>query len=409
MNVLFLDGYFEPEQTSFTHLEADLLNGFVEAGHTVTVVCPTPTRGVDAETAKKYKKIKTESLYGGKVTVKRFFAPREKSSTALRMLRYLWCNMRQYSVAKKLKNIDAILCDSTPPTQGWLVARRLKKKLGAPVVYNAQDIFPDSLINAGLTSEGSFICKIGRKIERKTYAAADKIIVLGNTFKKNLVGKGVPEEKVEVIYNWIDTETVLPACRKDNRLFDEFAVEREKFVVVYAGNFGASQGADVVIDAAEILKENKNIEFVIFGGGPEFDGALKKAKEKNLCNLKINPLLPVERVPEVYSMGDVAIITCKKGAGTSAMPSKTFSIMACNTPIVASFDRDSELADVLTAAKAGICVEPEDAQALADAILAAEKHRPTVNSREFLTENADRRISVGKYIKIFEAATSVKK
>ena len=101
-------------------------------------------------------------------------------------------------------------------------------------------------------------------------------------------------------------------------------------------------------------------------------------------------------------MGDVAIITCKKGAGTSAMPSKTFSIMACNTPIVASFDGDSELAEVLAAADAGVCVEPENAEALAEAILDAEKRRPRVNSREFLKETADRRISVGKYIKIFE-------
>lgn len=400
MNILFLDGYFEPELTSFTHLEADIINGFIGAGHTITVVCPTPTRGVDEATYEKYKKIKEETLYGGKVIVKRFSAPREKSGTIPRFLRYIYCNFRQYAVAKKLKNIDAILCDSTPPTQG-LVARRLKKKLRAPVVYNAQDIFPDSLVNAGLTSEGSLIFKLGNRVAKKSYAAADRIIVLGEGLKKTVAAKGVPEEKIEVIYNWADTDKISPVAREKNPLFDEFSVDRGKFVVVYAGNFGETQGADIVIDAAERLADDGDIFFAVFGGGAEFEDAKKKVAERGLKNLIINPLLPVERVPEVYSMGDVALITCKKGTGNSAVPSKTFSIMACDTPIIASFDKGSDLEGILCEANAGICVETGDAAALAAAIKSAKERKMTVNSRAFVLEKANCKVSVGKYVKLF--------
>ena len=87
MHLLFLDGYFEPERTSFTHLENDIIEYLIRKGHDITVVCPTPTRGIDKDVAKQYSKIKDEYLYNGKVHVKRFWAPQEKSSSLLRILR----------------------------------------------------------------------------------------------------------------------------------------------------------------------------------------------------------------------------------------------------------------------------------------------------------------------------------
>ena len=77
--------------------------------------------------------------------------------------------------------------------------------------------------------------------------------------KKNIMDKGVPEEKIEVISNWIDTEKVQPVSKENNRLYDEFGISRDKFLVVYAGNFGAAQGADVVLEAAGLLENEKDI------------------------------------------------------------------------------------------------------------------------------------------------------
>ena len=186
MKILVLDAYFEPEQIAFTHLENDLIEAFVKEGHEIFIVCPTPTRGISKELRKKYSKIKRETLYDGKVHVKRFWAPQENQSIFTRAFRYLWCNSRLYREAKRIKDVDVIFSNSTPPTQG-LVARKLKKKLHKPFVYDLQDIFPDSLVNAGMTKCGSLLWKIGRKIENKTYAAADRIIVISEDFKKNIL------------------------------------------------------------------------------------------------------------------------------------------------------------------------------------------------------------------------------
>ena len=397
MKILVLDAYFEPEITAFTHLEKDLIETAVNAGHEISIVCPSPSRAIDNATAKKYSKIKEESLYGGKVRVKRFGAPRETGNTLKRALRYFWCNKRMFDVAKKIKDADVIFSNSTPPIQA-LVAAKLKRKLKIPFVYNLQDVFPDSLVNAGMTKKGSLIWKIGSKIEKKAYSAADKIIVISEDFKNNLLSKGVPEEKIEVIYNWVDAESVRPIPRKDNKLFDELGIERNAFTVVYAGNFGKAQGAKVVFDAAKLLKDRNDIRFVLFGGGAEYDELLEYKEKNEIDNLIVKPLLSQDRVSEVYSLGNVCLITCKKGFGRSSFPSKTFSIMACNSKIIASYDTDSELSAVIAAAGAGISVEPENAQALAKAIVSAKLEQNKISAREFVLKTADKKICARRYV-----------
>ena len=403
MKILVLDAYFEPEQTAFTHLEKDLLDAFVQAGHEIEIVCPTPSRGIDDITAKKYSAVKKESLYGGKVNVTRFYAPKEGKNSFFRALRYFWCNFRLYRTAKRIKGADVLFSNSTPPVQG-LVAAKLKKKLKIPFVYDLQDVFPDSLSGAGLAKKGSLSFKIGNKIADKIYAAADKIIVISEDFKKNIIAKGVPENKIEVVYNWVDTDSVRPVPREDNRLFDELDIDRDLFTVVYAGNFGKAQGVKVVFDAAKLLKERKDIRFVLFGGGAEYEDLKKFGEQNGIDNLLLFPLLGQDRVSEVYGLGSVNLITCKKGFGGSSLPSKTWSIMACDLPIIASYDKDSELAKVLQDSGAGITVEPEDPAALAKAIIAFKDSPFNVSARQYVLRNADKKLCVKKYVDVVEAA-----
>lgn len=402
MKILSLDAYFYPEIIAYTHLETDIMNRLLRDGNDILVLCPVPTRGISDDTAKKFRSIKKETLENG-IKVHRFSAPGEKKNPIVRALRYFWCNFRQYSIATKYRDIDAIYAASTPPTQGVLcgkVAKKLSKKYGkkVPFIYNLQDVFPDSLVTTGLTKNGSLIWKIGRRIEDYTYRNADKIIVISESMKKNILEKGVPEEKIVVVSNWIDLEAVKPIAKEENSLFAELNIPKDKFIVLYAGNFGKAQGADVVLEAAEKLKDNDNIQFVIFGGGAGFQ--IAKEKAENLKNVIINPLLPQERVSEVYSLGDVALITCKKGVGTSGMPSKTWSIMACNTPIIASFDTDSELAEIIEKANSGVCVEPQNADQLANEILSMFNGKASgfTGGREYTLANASKEKCTAKYV-----------
>lgn len=409
MKILFLNAYFAPETIAFTHLESDLISGLLAEGHEITVLCPTPSRAVSAEVRREYKKKKHESLFDGRVTVQRFNAPKEGRNPIIRALRYFWCNARERRLARRYKGTDVVFAVSTPPTQG-LLAGKAAKRLGCPFLYSLQDVFPDSLVTTGLAKKGSLLWKIGRKIENKTYARAHKIVVISEAIKKNLLDKGVSEDKLAVIPNWIDTDAVRPIPAEENHLYEEFGIAKDKFTVLYAGNMGAAQGADVILDAAELLKDNADIQFVIFGGGAGFDAA--KARAEELPNVFIHPLLPQSRVPEVYSLGDLALITCKKGTGTAGMPSKTWTIMACGTPVLAAFDTDSELAHILAKASAGKAIEPQNAQLLADEIRAfavlPREERPT-GGRAYVEANASRTLCVEKYADLFETGSKTEK
>lgn len=409
MNLLFLDAYYEPETIAYTHLEKDLLEGLAEEKNQIQIICPIPTRGISAQIRKKYKRRKHEKMYDGRVKIKRFWAPKEGKNPIIRAFRYFWCNFRTLQMAARIKNVDVVFSNSTPPTQGMLsvrVAGKLSKKYKrkVPFIYNLQDIFPDSLINTGLTRKGSFLWKIGRRIENYTYKFADKIIVISEGFKRNIMDKGVAEDKIEVISNWIDLNSVHPVDRHENKLINEFPIDPKKFLVVYAGNFGAAQGADIILKVAEKLKHETNIQFVIFGGGAYFEEAQKEAEK--LDNIFIHELMPADRISEVYSLANVAIITCKPGTGNAGMPSKMWSIMACNTPIIASFDMDSDLGKLLTSLEAGKCVEPGNVNVLMDSIKeeyfawkTGNKRR--INSRKYVFENASREQCIKRYLKIF--------
>lgn len=410
IKMLLLPPYFFPEKMASTHLDKDRFDTYSRNGICTVVYAPKPTRGVDKET--RDAALAHETMFNGTVEVHRFNLMREGSNTLLRALRYFLSNAKQYHLGAKAKDIQIIYSGSTPPTQGLLcgmVKRKLSKKYGkkVPYVLCLQDIFPDSLVNAKMTTRGSLIWRIGRRIEDYTYRSADKIIVISQGFKNNIMKKGVPESKIEVISNWIDLDEIHPVERCDNALVHEYGIDPGKFIVVYAGNFGAAQGAEIVLKVARQLESYNDIQFVIFGGGVFFEQA--KSEARSLSNVTIDGLKSEDRISEVYSLGDVSLITCKKGTGNAGLPSKLWSIMACNTNIIASFDLDSDLSTILFESGAGKAVAPEDEDQLKDGILKEYENWKTKqveikDFRGYVAEHASKESCVGQYIDVLKSA-----
>ncbi len=374
MKILKLPSYYYPEQISSSHLTKDLEEVYQKAGFELSVYAPTPTRGVSAEVREKYKKIKYEERLDGAIKVHRFSMFREPKNAILRAIRYSCVQWKQYFRATKEEGISVISSGSTPPTAGILCAKvkeKLSKKYrrNVPFIFNLQDVFPESLVTAGLTHRGSLIYRLGDIIANYTYRNADKIIVISDDIKNTLLEKGVLEEKIELIYNWIDTNSVTPVSRQENHLFDELELNRDSFYITYAGNLGKAQGIDTIIEAAEKLIGNENITFVIFGGGVEAENYRRIVSNKKLKNVLFYPLQPQERVSEVYSLGDASIVSCKKGTAKGALPSKTWSIMATGTPVLLSFDIDSELQRIVETNQVGLFSDAGDAETLTHNIL----------------------------------------
>lgn len=401
MKLLLLPPYFTPESQSSSLLDHHRYEAFANANIEMILYTPTPTRGVTEDVRNEYKSRKRESMYDQKMSVVRYSLMHEGKNPICRALRYFLGFVKQYYYGRRQKHIDCIFLVSTPPIQG-LLGGFLKNKHNVPFVYNVQDIFPDSLVGTGFAKKGGILWKIGSVISNYAYRKADRIIVISQDFKKNLIAKGVPEDKIEVVYNWVDEDAVVPVAKEDNPLFEEFGISRDKFHVVYAGNLGNAQNIDVIIDAADVLKDEKNVEFLIFGTGGLKDQYVEKVKDLQLDNVKFFPLQPMERVSQVYGLGDVCVVSCKPGLGGAAMPSKMLSIMSAGRAVVASFDK-GELTHILENHKCGMFAPAGDATAFAELI----KHlSQNVDECKMMGENA-RKLILQKFTKAYGTARYV--
>ena len=287
-----------------------------------------------------------------------------------------------------------------------LLDRQYKQKV--PFIYNLQDVFPDSLVTAGLTKKDSSLWKIGRKIEDYTYRSADKIIVISEDFKRNVMEKGVPEEKIVIIPNWVNTENVYPIARQDNLLFDRYGLDRDKFYVCYSGNIGHSQNMRMLLDVAKELKEEiPDLRFVLIGEGAAAEEVAEIIRTEAIDTVTMLPFQPYEEIAHVFSLGDVGLIISKPGIGNSSVPSKTYSIMAAERPVLASFDEGSALSAFIEEVGCGVTAQAGDAEAFKAAIhrLYDECDRNTTmgrKGREYLKKELDKDVCVGMYVDVIK-------
>lgn len=406
MKVLVFSPYFTPEIAASMYLFEDIFRCITERGHTVELYVPTPTRGVDRETRKTYKNKKTELRHGGKMVIRRIAMYREGKNAILRAIRYVLVNIA--CIWKGLRTSgDIIFAPSTPPTQGMMIniIGRLKH---IPTVYNVQDVFPDSMVNNGMTRKGSILWKIGRKIENYSYSRAKHIIVISEDFKNNLLEKKVPEEKITVIPNWADLSGIHPVPREENILISRYQLDPSCFYVTYSGNIGLSQNMDLLLEAAKMLEhEISELRFLIIGDGADRERVQARIADEKISNVIMLPFQPYEDIAHVFSLGDIGLIISKPGIGGSSVPSKTFNILAASRPILASFDRESELCQLIDKYHCGMVAEADSLDEFVSGIRALYSN-PEIrrqlgqNGRQYVSDNLGYQKPANQYVDVLE-------
>lgn len=401
MKVIFPCSYYLPETAASLYLTENIVCQCAEKGLDVLIYTPTPTRNVP--NGAKWND--EEKQVGGHLHIKRFKMYGEGKNPILRAFRYMLCEMVQlwYCLTQ---NYDVAFIDSTPPIQG-LKMPFIKWLRKTPIVYNAQDIFPDSLVGTGLTKENSLIWKIGRVVEKITYKYSDKIVVISEDFKRNIMAKGVPEDKIEVVYNWVDEEAVVDIPREKNVLFDRYGLDRNKFYVTYCGNIGLTQNMDMLMEVAKALEANEDIQFVLVGNGAYKDKLEEIVKGRNISNVTLLPFQPYEEISHVFSLGDVSLVISKPGVGENSVPSKTWSIMSASRPVLANFD-ENELKTIIEKNHCGVFTKAGDKVAFTDAILELCANRELCkgmgrNGRKFVMENLTKEVGTQKYVDVIKS------
>lgn len=401
MKVVFPCSYYLPETAASLYITDNIVHACADKGIEVDLYTPSPTRNVPDGSVWE----REERQMDGKLRIHRFHLYGEGKNPMLRALRYFlgefillhYCMWKKYDVA---------FVDSTPPIQGLKMPliKWLKRK---PTIYNVQDIFPDSLVGTGLTHEGSLIWKIGRMVEKITYRYADKIIVISEDFKKNIMAKGVPEDKIVVIYNWVDQNKVVDVPREENKLFDVYGLDRSKFYITYNGNIGLTQNMDMLLDVAkELQEEYEDIHFVLVGNGAYLDEVKRKVADQQLENVHLLPFQPYEDISHVFSLGDASLVISKPGVGANSVPSKTWSIMSASRPVLANFD-ENELKTIIENNHCGIFTKAGDKDAFKESILTLYNHRELCkeygyNGRKFVLDNLTREVGTQKYVDVIK-------
>ena len=411
MRILFLPTYCKPEKAASGYLGRNRNQHYAELGWKMVVFAPTPCRGIDAETRQKYKskEYRIETDFEGHRTIHRFSMYAEGKNPILRALRYFFISIKHLNRAlfsRYATDIDVMFLASTPPYQG-LLGTIVKKIRKIPYVYNLQDIFPDSLVGTGLAKKDGLLWKIGRAIENVSYRNAEKVIVISEDFKNNIMAKGVPEDKIEVIYNWVDEEAVVDVPREKNLLFDRYCLDRNKFYVTYNGNIGLTQNMDMLMDVAKELETNDDIHFVLVGNGAYKEKLAQIVQEKNITNVTLLPFQPYEEISYVFSLGDVSLVISKPGVGANSVPSKTWSIMSASRPVLANFD-ENELKTIIEENHCGIFTKAGDKTAFKEAILKLYNDHALCkelgkNGRQFILDNLTKEVGTQKYVNVLKA------
>ncbi|MFQ6616831.1 MAG: glycosyltransferase family 4 protein [Fidelibacterota bacterium] len=235
-----------------------------------------------------------------------------------------------------------------------------------PFVYNVQDLYPDVPVRAGQLRSKSAIAVL-RRMERFMYERAAHISVIAPSFRRSLLEKGVPAEKVSVIPNFVDTSFIRPMDKVNS--FSKKHALADKFVVTHAGNLGYAYDLETMLDAARLVRDRYGILFLVIGEGVAKVELQKRAETLGLSNVRFMPFQPREDLPFIRASSDVQLSLYRPGASSDSMPSKVYEIMASGRPLLLSADEGSDAWNLVAGAGAGITVEPGNAAQLSEGIV----------------------------------------
>lgn len=295
---------------------------------------------------------------------------------------------------------DLVFVESPPlflGLAGWLLSRL--KRCG--FVLNVSDLWPESAVALGVL-RNALLIRVATQIEEFLYRRADFITGQTEGIVAN-IQKRFPNKAIQLVPNGVNTDCLLSPAEKESariRVRAEFGLT-DRFVVGYAGLHGLAQNLVTILDAAHFLADHKDILFVLFGDGPEKQQLVQASNLKGLANVTFYPPQAASRMPELLSAFDVAVIPLRKHRlFCGAMPSKLFECMGSGIPVVVAIEGEAK--SLVERARGGICVEPENAVAMATAILALKGDRALgrvmgENGREFVVCHYDRRKIVEQF------------
>lgn len=402
MRILFLSQWFQPEPFFKGLPFAKALLGL---GHEVEVVTGFPNYpGGRVYPGYKVRVFQREILDGIRVN-RVALHPSHDSSGFRRTLNYLSFGMAAALLSPLVvRRPDAVYVYNLVTLGPAAQALRLTWR--CPVVYDIQDLWPDSVADSGMMNN-PLLLRILDRWCRTVYRSASHLVTLSQGMKAELVRRSVPEDRISVIYNW---------CDEDSMRFEEPDPSLRirlglagSFVVMFAGTMGLMQGLDTVLEAAERVREvEPRIRFVFVGGGVDRERLRHIASERGLHNVTFLERQPPEAMGKILAISDLMLVHLKDTPiFRITIPSKIQAYMAAAKPILCAVRGDA--AELVRVAGAGISAEPENPMSIARSVLQlfslsdAERKSMGANAREYYTRMMSMDAGYRRFDELFRA------
>lgn len=411
--ILLLSLVFPPDSVSTAQIMGELTVDLEKKGHHVTVITTIPHYNRNLENEKhqplqpKWRKILYRSEFNG-ITVYHTFMPPKGKNIAWRLLAWTFFHIISVIAGLLIVPRPSIIIAPSPPLSIGLCAWLLGILHRAPYIYNVQEIYPDIAIRLGVL-RNQWIIRMLYHLEKFIYNKSAIVTVIASRMREQLLQKGVSEEKVRVIPNFVDVSDLIP-MEKANEFSREYKLE-SRFVVSYAGNMGPAQGLEYFIDAANILKKETGICFLMLGDGILREMLRQRIGQYNLENFVLLPYQNYSLMGQIYAASDLCLVPQAVETGFEAVPSKVYRIMACARPVLAITDHNSDLARLVSDASCGAFVLPGSSEALAEMILDAYNNqkkwqRMGISGREHVVCHYTRETVTDRYDELIAKLTS---
>ena len=399
MRVLIVSQYYAPEPVP---KPSELAEALVRRGHTVAVLTGYPNYpSGDLYDGFRLRPMQ-RTVVDGIPVVRSYEYPYHGTRAIGRVLNYASFMLSAPIASLFMPKCDVIYVWHPPLTVGVAAAiiARLRR---VAFLYDVQDIWPESAVLSGLLKEG-WLVRFMSWLEKAVYRQADHLLVVTEGARQNLLRKGVPHEKVSVGKHWIDPGLFAPergggaraAIRKEQGWDD-------RFVLLFAGNLGLVQGLDTLIDAAAAVPPSSNALIVIVGDGTDRQRLQDRVRELGLEDrVQFLARRPMAAMPPLFAAADALLVHLRKSElSRMVIPTKTLAYLAAGRPIVMAME--GAAADLVTHARAGIVLPPEDPSRLVEAIetmrTMAEPEREAMGGRatEYLSAHFAKDVVIPEY------------
>ncbi len=404
LKIGYLVQQFPPEVGAGPARVTEMALRWRDAGAEVVVVTAMPNRP-EGRIHERYrgKLFLTEEWEGMRVHRSWLYASPKHGFTRTIANNATFMATAALSALLRLERPDVLIASSPPffPHVAGAAVSRLRR---IPLVLEIRDLWPDYLVGMNVLKEGTVATRALFALERRLLRAAAHTVVVTESFRRRVIGKGVAPERVAVIPNGVDTALYHPADEEPP--LEALARAPGEFLVGYLGNFGAGQGLAAVVEAAALLaRRAPDVRFVLAGDGPDRERVLARAAELGTRNLTVGPAITKDRTRAFYNCCDVCLVPLAPyPILQETVPSKIFEVMACERPVLAALA--GEGACIVERARAGLVVPPGDPEALADAVLALRDAPPSERAamgergRRHVSEHFSRDVLAARYLEI---------